>query len=143
MKDTAYGLLALAVVGSLVVGIVWSFVWGWQYFKVFNAEQTGRAELAQAEQNRQIAVLEAQAANEAATSQAEAKVKIAEAEARAEVERAKGVAEANRIIGDSLRGNADYLRYLYITGITNGSNQMIYVPTESGLPILEANRLKM
>ena len=37
--------------------------------------------------------------------------------ADAEVERAKGVAQANAIIGDSLKNNEEYLRYLYINGI--------------------------
>jgi regulator of protease activity HflC (stomatin/prohibitin superfamily) len=100
-------------------------------FKPWFAEQDGRAELAQAEQNRQIAVLEATAKREAAVQLADA-----------EIERARGVAEANRIIGDSLKGNEDYLRYLYINGITEGAHagQIIYIPTEAGIPILEAGR---
>ena len=95
------------------------------------AQQKGKAELAQAEQNRQIAVLEATAKREAATQLAQA-----------EIERAKGVAQANQIIGDSLKGNEDYLRYLYITGITEGTqnHEIIYVPTEASIPILEAGR---
>lgn len=115
-------------------------IFGWQHMRVFVATTSGKAEYAQAEQNRQITILEAEAANQAATSNAEAAVKIAEAQARAEVQRAKGVAEANDIIGDSLKGNEDYLRYLYITGLTGKANQIIYVPTEAGLPILEASK---
>ena len=61
----------------------------------------GTAELAQAEQNRQIAITEARAKEESAVLLAQA-----------EVERAKGVAQANQIIGDSLKGNEEYLRYL-------------------------------
>jgi hypothetical protein len=56
----------------------------------------------------------------------------------AEVARARGVAEANRIIGDSLKGNEAYLRYLWIHNLESGSNSVIYIPTEAGLPILEA-----
>ena len=62
--------------------------------------------------------------------------------AKAEIERAKGVAEANQIIGDSLKGNSDYLRYLWIEGLHDDSAEVIYVPTEAGLPILEASRLR-
>jgi regulator of protease activity HflC (stomatin/prohibitin superfamily) len=89
------------------------------------ATQTGKAELAQAEQNRQIIVIQA----------------IADKDA--EITRAEGVAKANEIIGQSLKGNEDYLRYLYITGVTSNSNnrEVIYIPTEAGLPILEAGRL--
>jgi regulator of protease activity HflC (stomatin/prohibitin superfamily) len=65
-----------------------------------------------------------------------AKIKIAKAEAQAEVERAKGVAEANRIIGESLKGNSEYLRYLQIDAIRNSKGEKVYIPTEGGLPIL-------
>ena len=60
----------------------------------------------------------------------------------AEVERARGVAEANKIIGESLHNNEAYLRYLWINGLKDNGHapQVIYVPTEAGLPILEAGR---
>ena len=100
--------------------------------KVWWAEQSGRAELAQAEQNRNIAVVEATAKRDAAIQLAEA-----------EINRAKGVAEANRIIGDSLRGNEEYLRYLWLVDVagSNVGKTIVYVPTETNLPILEATRL--
>lgn len=95
------------------------------------AEQAGKAELAQAEQNRQIAVKEAQA-------KADSAILLAQAE----VSRANGVAQANKIIGDSLKENEDYLRYLWITDVAgaNVDKTVVYVPTESNLPILEASR---
>src|SRR4051812_34247381 len=52
----------------------------------------GEAELAQANSNRQIAV-----------NEAHAKMESAKLLAEAEVERARGVAQANQIIGDSLK----------------------------------------
>lgn len=73
-------------------------------------------------------------------AEAEAKQEAATALAAAEVERAKGVAEANKIIGDSLKGNDAYLRYLWVLGLTDGSSETIYIPTEANLPILEATR---
>lgn len=57
-------------------------------------------------------------------------------EAEGEVNRAKGVAEANRIIADSL--SDEYLRYHYINTIAKNNQDTIYIPTEAGLPILEA-----
>lgn len=114
-----------------IVAIVLLFVliiWGWQTFRVYSAGQAGKAELAQAEYNRQIKVREAQALKDAALLQAEA-----------EIERAKGIAEANRIIAGSLQGNESYLRYLWIDKLSDNPN-VIYVPTEAGLPILEASR---
>jgi hypothetical protein len=56
--------------------------------------------------------------------------------AQAEIERAKGVAESNKIIAESL--DEQYLRYLWIQGLNDGSSEVIYVPTEANLPILEA-----
>lgn len=96
------------------------------------AEQTGKAELAQAEQNRQIAVKEAMAKKDSAVLLAQA-----------EVSRAEGVAQANKIIGESLKENEDYLRYLWITDVAgaNIDKTVVYVPTETNLPILEATRI--
>lgn len=91
----------------------------------------GEAELKRAEQNRRIAVLEAQATLDGA------KLK-----AQAEVERAKGVAEANKIIADGLGGHDGYLRYLWIDRVAaQAGKEIIYVPTEASLPILESTRL--
>jgi regulator of protease activity HflC (stomatin/prohibitin superfamily) len=103
-----------------------------------DAESNGRAILLEAESSKKAMIEEAKAKNEAATLEAQAKVKIAKAEAQVEIERAKGVAEANRIIGQSLKGNNEYLKYLMIQGLNEGKGERIYIPTEAGLPILEA-----
>lgn len=102
-----------------------------------NAENDGRATLLEAENSKKALIEQAKAENESATLQAEAKVKIAKAEAQAEVERAKGVAEANKIIGESLKDNTEYLRYLQIDAIRGSKGEKIYIPTEAGLPIIE------
>lgn len=107
-----------------------------QEFK--DAENKGKSILIQAESEKKALIEQAKAENEAATLQAEAKIKIAKAEAQAEVERAKGVAEANKIIGESMKGNKEYLEYLKIDAIRNGNGSKIYIPTEATLPILEA-----
>ena len=70
--------------------------------------------------------------------QAKAEADASLEEARAEVERAKGTAEANKIVDASI--TEPYLRYLYINSLKNTENQVIYLPTEAGLPILEAER---
>lgn len=97
------------------------------HYTVYTQRLEGEAELARADANRQIAVREAAAKKESAVMLAEA-----------EVARARGVAEANEIIGASLRENEAYLRYLWIQGLQDGSSEVIYVPTEANLPILEA-----
>lgn len=103
-----------------------------------DAENRGKSILIEAESSKKAMIEQAKAENEAATLQAEAKVKIAKAEAQAEIERAYGVAKANEIIGESLKGNSEYLKYLMIQGLNSGKGERIYIPTEAGLPILEA-----
>lgn len=105
-----------------------------------NAENRGKSTLIEAESSKKAMIEQAKAENESATLQAEARVKIAKAEAQAEIERAYGVAKANEIIGESLKGNDEYLTYLKIQAIKDGKNDRIYIPTEAGLPILEAKR---
>lgn len=112
-------LIAMIVIGSV----------SYRHYSVWAKKKQGEARLAEAEHSRKILWEEAKAKRLAATELA-----------AAEVERAKGVAEANKIIGDSLRNNESYLRYLWIQGLHNDKTETIYVPTEANLPILEAGR---
>jgi len=117
--------IALVAVGIVVVGGV-LFVGG-PLYNVWQQSLAGKAELQKAEYTRQVAVLEAQAKKDSAQQLADA-----------EIIRASGVAKANQIIGDSLKDNREYLQYLYITGLEEGSNKgnvTIYVPTEGGMPV--------
>lgn len=125
--------LIISIVCGLIflIGVIWGLNWGYKGYKIWAAKKDGQAELAQAEYNRRIKVYEAKAFQESAKHLAQA-----------EIERAKGVAKANKIIGASLHGNEAYLRYLWITSLENKHKEIIYVPTEANLPILEANRLK-
>ncbi len=124
MKTAWAGLIFVLV----CVGLLVLLVWGWQSFRVYSAGQAGKAELAQAEYNRQIIVRQAQAKLDASTLEAEAAV-----------QHAKGVKESNEIIANGLGGPEGYLRFLYIQMLADsGDKQIIYIPTEAGLPILEA-----
>lgn len=105
-----------------------------------DAEAKGKSTLLEAESSKKALIETAKAENESATLNAEAKIKIAKAEAQAEIERAMGVAKANEIIGNSLKGNNEYLKYLQIDAIRDSKGKTIYIPTEAGLPILEARR---
>ena len=119
--------ILLTIGGIALLALVLLF--GVPVYNVWQQEMTGKAELSRAEQNRQIRIQEAKAKREAAVFEAEA-----------EVERAKGVAQANKIIGESLNENENYLRYLWIQSLNDGNAETIYVPTEANLPILEADR---
>ncbi len=125
----------LAAVAILFIGfvIIVSVLWGadalTHVYDVWAQGKVGESEVARAEFNRQIRTLEAKATQESAKHLAEA-----------EIIRAEGVAKANLIIGDSLQGNEAYLRYLWIDGLQHTRGQVIYVPTEANLPVLEATR---
>ena len=100
-------------------------------YRIWQQQLEGEAELAKANYSKQVAVQEAQAKYDASKLLADA-----------EVERAKGVAAANKIIGDSLTNNEAYLRYLFVNNLEHTQNQVIYVPTEANLPVLEAGKRK-
>lgn len=133
--DVKLGLYALAwqraarllAVVLLVVIPVSSY--GCPQYRVWERGLAGQAALAEAEQSRQIAIEEAKAVKESAQYKADA-----------EIIRAKGVAEANKIISEGLGGPEGYLRYLWIDSLTQRAGDTIYVPTEAGLPILEAGQ---
>ena len=126
------GVNLIAVGGGIVIilSIVGIF-WGYPLYNVYSKRLEGEASLQQAQYERQIAVAEAHA-----------KMESAKLLAQAEVERAKGVAQANKIIGDSLKGNEVYLKYLWVNGLENTRNQIVYIPTEANIPLLEAGKRK-
>jgi hypothetical protein len=129
------GIVLLIVLGFLAIVTAICLIWGIsaanRVYDVWAQGKAGEAELARAESNRQIKTLEAKARMESSKHLADA-----------EVIRAEGVAKANQIIGNSLQGNEGYLRYLWIQGLQTNNMQVVYVPTEANLPIMEANRLK-
>ena len=111
----------LLFIGAIAVIIPWYNVW--------SQEMEGKAEFAKAEQNRKIKIEEAKANLEAE-----------KLNAQAEVARAKGAAEAISIENGSI--TPTYIQYLWVRQQSDlGNKTVIYVPTETNLPILEANRL--
>ena len=115
------------VFGVGFVVVIALLFFGGPMYNVLQQSLAGKAELQKAEYTRQVAVLEAQAKKDSAQQLADA-----------EIIRASGVAKANQIIGDSLKDNREYLQYLYITGLEDGSkngNVTVYVPTEGGMPV--------
>ena len=115
----------IVLLGATAVGC-----WVYPRYQVYSQRLEGEAELAKANYSKQVAVQEANAKKDSASLLAEA-----------DVARAKGVAQANQIIGESLHNNEAYLRWLWISEMKETKDQIIYVPTEANLPMLEATRL--
>lgn len=111
---------------------------------VWFAEWRGNVQKAEYKAEGEAELLKSESSKKVAVESAKAQLESAKLLAQAEVERAKGVAEANKIIGDSLKQNESYLRWLYISNIEKAESKgttTIYIPTEAGLPILESNRM--
>lgn len=117
------------VIATVTVTVILLSLAAWPQYRIYSLRANGVALLAQAENEKKVLIEQAKAQKEAASLLA-----------AAEVERAKGVAEANKIIGVSLKENEAYLRYLWIQGLQDGSSEVIYVATEANLPILEAGK---
>lgn len=112
----------------IVAAIILILMFGLPPYRVWTQQMDGKAELAKAEQNRKIKIAEA-----------EANLEAEKLNAQAEIERAKGAAEAIKIENGSL--TPTYIQYLWVRQQNlNPTDKVIYVPTETGLPILEAGR---
>lgn len=118
---------AWIIIGAIILILILGAMWGIPNYKVYSRELNGKAQLKEAEWNRQIAIQEAEAEKESAKLKAEA-----------EVIRAGGIAEANAIIAGSI--TPEYIKYKFVEGLNDGNTEVIYVPTEANLPILEAIR---
>ncbi len=123
VKVILWGIVLIAV---FIVSMAFILPW----YNVWSQEMEGKAEFAKAEQNRKIKIEEARANLEAE-----------KLNAQAEIERAKGAAEAIRIENGSI--TPTYIQYLWVRQQSDLSNKtVIYVPTETNLPLLEATRMK-
>ncbi len=123
--EATFAILTVLVIVALVV----TLFFGLPKWNVWRSGLSGEAELRRAEQNRQILVEEAQA-----------KLDAADLLNKAEVKRAEGLAEATELVANSFGGPEAYLRYLWIQSLENNEADIIYVPTEAGLPLLEAGQ---
>ena len=120
------GILAAIVFVAIVVGCFVTI----PYYNVGQQEMSGKAEFAKAEQNRKIKIEEAKANLEAE-----------KLNAQAEIERAKGAAEAIKIENGSI--TPAYIQYLWVRQQSNLNDKtVIYIPTETNLPVLEVSRNK-
>ena len=118
--------IAWGVAGIVLLVIAMAFIRPW--YNVWSQEMEGKAEFAKAEQNRKIKIEEARPNLEAE-----------KLNAQAEIERAKGAAEAIRIENGSI--TPTYIQYLWVRQQSNLNDKtVIYVPTETNLPILESTR---
>jgi len=121
---------------GIIIGIIFGVIalvalcmYAFPKHNVWASKLSGEAALKEANFREQIAIAEATA-----------RLKSAEMNKKAEVIEASAVAESIKVIGDGLAKNENYIKYLWIKNMAETRDQLIYVPTEAGLPILEAGR---
>lgn len=114
------------IIGIVVLFIIW--LWAYPQYRVWQQGLAGQAKLREAEYSRRVQVLEAQA-----------RLDSEKLNAQSEVVRAEGVAKSNEIISTSI--DEQYIRYLWVKTLDGSNSQIIYIPTEGGLPITEAGRV--
>ncbi len=104
---------------------------GCPYYNVWEQEMSGKAEFAKAEQNRKIRIEEAKA-----------NLESEKLNAQAEIARARGAAKAIEIENGAI--TPTYIQYLWVRqqNLSGNNSKIIYIPTEAGLPLLEAGRRK-
>lgn len=116
----------LVLAGVVLIG---GLAFGLPQYGVYTKSLNGKAQLMEAEYTRQTAVLEAQA-----------KLDSAEKLKQVRITEAQGIAEANRIIGASLKNNPEYLTFLQIQNIQEGAekgNKTYFVaPNQAGVPTI-------
>lgn len=117
--------ILLGSVVAIIVLIITLLMAGLPIYNVWRQSLSGKGELLKAEQTRQILVTQAQAEKEAASLRA----------------------EAIAIVGQAAKDFPEYRQQEFIgafaEALHNGTiQQIIYVPTEANIPILEATRIK-
>lgn len=116
---TTANCIASFVTLCVFLGLAAGVAFGYPTYRVWEQSKAGEAALAKATQDRQIKVQEAEAEQEAASKQA----------------------EANRILGESIRQYPEAMEQKWVEAISSTSNQVIYLPTEASVPITESARM--
>jgi len=121
-----------AYLGLGVFLFVAFLMWVLPVYSVWSRKKKGEADLAEANFGEQVAI-----------AQATARLKAADLNRKAEEIDALAVSNSVKVIGDALKNNNGYLRWQWIKMMGDTDSDVIYVPTEANLPILEAGRKGM
>jgi hypothetical protein len=116
-----------------IIGFIAFLCWVLPIYSVWAAHKSGQADLAKAKNEQQVQVAEANG-----------RLNAAEINKQAQMIEAEAISKSVEIIGKSLHDNAGYLQWQWIKMMEDrDSGDTIYVPTEAGLPILEAGKRRM
>lgn len=127
----AFSWLPVIIIGLITASavILWLFI-GPRY-GVWSSKLSGQADLEQAHFEQEIIV-----------AKAKSRLNAAEMNKKASIIEAEAVSEQIKRIGENLQKHDLYLKWQWIKMMEERpKNSVIYVPTEAGLPILEAGRI--
>ena len=117
---------------TLVLGIILGLMLGLPKYNVWRS----KIAIETAKNNGLAAMAEAEEAKKILIEEGKANLEVQKYNSEAEVVRAKGMAEAIEIENGKL--TSMYIHYLWVRNIDKMDGEKIYIPTEAGLPILEA-----
>lgn len=106
-----------------IVLLVCVSAYAYPRYKIYSAEMRGRAALTEAVNSKKVKVEEAKA-----------NLESEKLNAQAEVIRAQGVSDAIDIEGGKITDA--YIKYLWVKNLSFAETEIIYLPTENGLPVL-------
>lgn len=114
-----------------ILGTIGFSLWFFPIYNVWASRKSGEAELAKANFAEQVAI-----------AIANARLKSAQMNKEAEIIEAEAVSKSIDTIGEALAKNEGYLRWQWIKMMDEATTdrEVIYVPTEANLPILEAGK---
>lgn len=117
-----------------LLGIIFGAMFGWAHFRLWKAEYTGRA-----------FELEKMYVGKAILAEAEYSRSARVEQARAEKEAAQLTADAIEIVGEAAKAYPEYRQQEFYLALGEAFregqiDQIIYLPTEAGLPLTEAGK---
>lgn len=124
-KTNSNSNATLVAITSVLVGVfvLTGLLFGVPVYRVWAANYNGKAILVKAEQTRQVLVTQA----------------------NAELEASKARAQAIAIVGEAAQKYPEYRQQEFMGAFAEAlregnMNQIIYVPTEANIPVMEAGR---
>ena len=131
MYQETFNFLPWLVFGGIAMALVALAMFVFPLWGVWASRLSGQAKLQEANNEQRVQV-----------SQAQARLEAADLNKKAAVIEAEAVAEQINKIGANLQKHDLYLKWQWIKMMEERpDSSVIYVPTETNLPILEATRL--
>ena len=134
MKEFGIGLCVVALGICLIAGVLFGVGATWAHYRLWKAEYSDKALEIEKEYKGKSILAEAEYSKQARVQAA-----------RAEKESAQLTADAIKIVGQAAKDFPEYRQQEFYLALGDALkegkiNQILYLPTEAGLPITEAGK---